>query len=194
MEGETRRSGTYDRGMQGVILDELRMYVAGTFGEPLWAEVLKASGRPAGQQYDLDKVYPDEELGLLAVHTAQVTGKPIPEVLEGFGEAMVPDMFKYYKILVNPRWSLVDFLLGMETVLHAALRLHAPGAQPTKVSATRLGPEAVRVVYDSPLRACAAVRGVIVGAATHYGVNIELMEDECVLRGDPACVFMVTGL
>jgi hypothetical protein len=180
--------------MQGVILDELRMYVTSTFGAPIWIEVLKASGRPAGQQYNLDTVYSDEELGLLAVHTAQVTGRPIPEVLEGFGEAMVPDMFLHYKILVNPRWSFVDFLLGMEAVLHAALRLHAPGAQPTKVVATRLGPETIRVVYDSPLRACAAVRGVINGAAAHYQVSIELTEDECVLRGDPACVFMVTGL
>jgi hypothetical protein len=180
--------------MQGVILDELRMYVTETFGNATWVEVLKASGHSADQQYYLDKVYPDEELGLLAVHTAQVTGKPIPEVLEGFGEAMVPDMFKHYKILVNPRWSFVDFLLGMEAVLHAALRLHAPGALPTKVIATRLGPQTVQVVYDSPLRACAAVRGVINGAAAHYGVTIELTEDQCVLRGDPACVFMVTGL
>ncbi len=194
MEGETRGRPAYDRGMQGVILDELRMYVEQTFGEPTWSQVLQASGRPAGQQYDLDKVYPDEELGLLAVHAAQMTSKPVPEILEGFGEAMVPDMFKYYSILVNPRWSFVDFLLGMEAVLHSVLRLHAPGALPTMVDATRLGPETVRVVYRSPLRACAAVRGVIQGAAAHYRANIDLTEDECVVRGDPACVFTVTGL
>ena len=31
------------------------------------------------------------------------------------------------------------------------------------------------------------------GAATHYGVEIEITENECVLHGDPACVFTVEG-
>jgi hypothetical protein len=177
--------------MQGVILDELRMYVVEAFGYPAWIQVLKGSGRPATHQYALELAYPDAELGVLALRTSDVTGKPVAEVLEGFGRAMVPDMFKLYSILVNPRWSFVDFLLGMEPVLHSALRLHAPGALPTKVQATRVGPQTVRIVYESPLRACSAVRGVILGAADHYAVEVNITEEACVLRGDPACVFMV---
>src|ERR1700694_938969 len=179
--------------VQGVILDEMRMYVVDAFGGPTWSQVLTGSGRPADHSYLLDQAYPDQELGMLAMHAAQITGKPLPDILEEFGEAMVPDMFRYYSILVNPRWSFIDFLLGMEPVLHSALHLHAPGALPTKVQATRPSPSSVRVIYDSPLRACAAVRGVIKGAALHYGVEIEITENECVLRGDPACVFTVEG-
>jgi Haem-NO-binding len=179
--------------VQGVILDEMRMYVVDAFGAPTWSQVLTGSGRPADHNYLADQAYPDQELGMLAMHAAQITGKPLPDILEAFGEAMVPDMFKYYSILVNPRWSFIDFLLGMEPVLHAALHLHAPGALPTKVHATRTGPQTVRIVYDSPLRACAAVRGVIQGAAVHYGVEVEITQGQCVLRGDPACVFTVKG-
>jgi hypothetical protein len=180
--------------MQGVIIDEMRLYVVQKFGEAASSQVLERSGRAADHQYNPDHAYPDAELGLLAMRAAEVTGKPIPEILEGFGEAMVPDMFKYYSILVNPRWSFDDFLLGMEPVLHAAMQLHTPGAlRRAKVQATRAGPDIVRVVYDSPLRACAAVRGIIRGAAAHYGVEIEITENECVLRGDPVCVFTVEG-
>jgi hypothetical protein len=180
--------------VQGVILDEMRMYVVGAYGDPAWAEVMKRSGRPANHEYQIDKAYPDQELGVLAMQTAAVAGKPVADILEGFGEAMVPDMFKYYSILANPRWSFIDFLLGMEPLLHSALHLHAPGALPTKVRATRTGSETVQIVYDSPLRACAAVRGVIHGAALHYGVEVEITEDQCVLRGDPACVITVSGV
>ena len=179
--------------VQGVILDEMRMYVVGAFGDPAWAEVMKRSGRPADHEYLSDKVYPDQELGLLAMQTAEVAGKPIADVLEGFGEALVPDMFKYYSILANPRWSFNDFLLGMEPLLHSALHLHAPDALPTKVHATRTGPETVQIVYESPLRACSAVRGIIQGAALHYHVEVEIIEEKCVLRGDRACVITVTG-
>jgi len=177
--------------MLGVILDEMRMYVVQEFGDPAWSEVMKRSGLPAEHQYGLGQAYPDEELGVLAMRAAEVTGKPVADVLEGFGEAMVPDMFRFYKILVNPRWTLVDFLLGMEPVLHSALHLHAEGVLPPKIHATQTGPRTVTIVYDSPLRACSAVRGIIYGAAAHYGVGIELVEAECALRGDPACVINV---
>jgi hypothetical protein len=179
--------------MQGVIVEEMRLYLANEFGDGAASQILERSGRAADHQYDPDQVYPDSELGLLAVRAAEVTGKPIPEILEGFGEAIVPDMFKYYSILVNPRWSFDDFLLGMEPVLHAALQLHTPGALAPKVQATRTAQDTVRVVYDSPLRACAAVLGIIRGAATHYGVEVNITENECVLRGDPVCVFTVEG-
>ena len=33
--------------VQGVILDEMRMYVVGAYGNPARAEVMKRSGRPA---------------------------------------------------------------------------------------------------------------------------------------------------
>ena len=174
--------------MQGLILDEMRHYVVDTFGAPTWTKVLAGSGRPADHSYAAEQAYPDQELGLLAMNTAQITGEPLPDILEAFGEAMVPD------ILVNPRWSFIDFLLGMEPVLHAALHLHAPGALPVKIQATRTGTGSVRVVYDSPLRACAAVRGVIQGAAAHYRVQVAITEEQCVLRGDPACVIDVVGL
>ena len=179
--------------MQGVILDEMRMYVVDAFGAPIWSKVLAGSGRPADHSYVAGQAYPDQELGLLAMHAAQITGRPLPEILEAFGEAMVPDMFKYYSILVNPRWSFIEFLLGMEPVLHAALHLHAPGALPVKIQATRTGAGSVRVVYDSPLRACAAVRAVIQGAALHYRGPVSITEEQCVLRGDPACVISVVG-
>jgi hypothetical protein len=34
--------------VQGLILDEMRMYVVGAFGEPASTEVLKMTGRPRG--------------------------------------------------------------------------------------------------------------------------------------------------
>jgi heme-NO-binding protein len=177
--------------MQGVILDQYRQFVAARFGFRVWTRVLTEAGRSATQHYELSEVYPDEELGLLAVHTAKITAESPTDVLEGFGEAMVPEMLRIYSYLVDPKWTYAEFLLNMEPVLHQALRLHTPGAQPTKIHARRLGPQAVEVTYDSPLRACAAVLGVIRGAASEYGVGVDVSQDRCVLRGDPHCVFQV---
>jgi hypothetical protein len=177
--------------MQGVIYDAMKDYIVATMGRPVWEQVLHRVGRPPTHEYNLDQVYPDAEMGLLAAHAAQLSGRPTNDLLEGFGEALVPMMFTYYGFLADPRWSYVDFLMNMEPLLHAALHLHTPGALPTKVHAVRDGPELVTIVYESPLRACAAVRGVIRGAAARYGTEVEIADEKCVLRGDPECVMTV---
>lgn len=178
--------------MQGVILDEMRTYIAKRYGYRAWLDTLKEAGRAWTFQYALDEVYPDEELGQLAASAAAITGTPLPELLQGFGEALLPDMVRMYSYLIDPDWSYIDFLLNMEPLLHKALQLHTPGAVPAKVHGIRKGPDAVRTTYTSPLKACAAVQGVILGAAKEYAVQATVIQSQCVLRGDPECVFDVT--
>ncbi|HEV2139598.1 MAG TPA: heme NO-binding domain-containing protein, partial [Candidatus Dormibacteraeota bacterium] len=66
--------------MQGVILDEMRTFLAERYGYRAWMETLKRSGREPTHRYQLDEVYADEELGLLAQHAAEITGTPPPEL------------------------------------------------------------------------------------------------------------------
>jgi hypothetical protein len=177
--------------MHGVILDEMRTFVAGRYGYRAWMETLKRSGHEPTYRYQLDGVYPDEELALLARSAAEVTATPPLELLKAFGEAMVPDLIRVYAYLVDADWTYADFLMHMEPLLHQAMQLHTPGAMPARIRATRAAPDAVNVIYDSPLRACAAVEGVILGAAREYGAKVEVTQEECQLRGAPQCVFSV---
>lgn len=177
--------------MLGVILEEMRLFVAQRYGYRAWLETLRRTERSPIHHYELNQTYPDEEFGRLAANAAAVTGTPPLELLEAFGEALVPDMMRVYGYLVEPSWGYGEFVLNMEPLLHEAMRLHAPGAQPTRVRTSRLGPNAVELTYRSGLKACAAVRGVIIGVAREYGVSIDLAEPECVLRGDLQCVFRV---
>jgi hypothetical protein len=179
--------------MQGVTFDLMRHYAVAELGETGWAMILKGVGR-SGREYEIGESYPDEELGQIAGLLAQAMNKPMPYVLEGFGEAMVLEMIRVYGFLVDHRWSYVDFLLNMQPMLEAAFRLDSPGALPTqKIHSQRAGPEEVRIVYESNLRACGILRGVCRGAATHYGVAAVIADEKCVLRGDPECVIFVRG-
>src|SRR5690348_15997243 len=104
--------------MQGVILDEMRQFVVQRYGFAAWMETLKRSGRRPTCRYRLDEVYPDQDLGMLAVKAAEVTGTPPLELLEAFGEALAPDMMRVYSYLIEPTWGYADFLLNMERVLN----------------------------------------------------------------------------
>jgi hypothetical protein len=177
--------------VQGVILDQFRQYVAVRFGFRAWTKALAAAGRPMTHHYALDETYPDQEFGLLAVKTAEVTSTPLEDLLEGFGEGLVPEMLRLYSYLVDPGWDYGDFLLHMEPILQKVLELHSPQAEPVKLHARRTGPQTLEIVYDSPVRVCAAVEGVIRGAAHEYRVDVELKQVECTLRGDRQCTFEI---
>jgi hypothetical protein len=177
--------------MQGVIFDQMRQYTVGELGETGWAMILKRLGRP-GREYEVGEAYPDPEFAQVVGQVAQAMKKTLPEVLEGFGEALVLDMVRVYGFLVDRRWSYIDFLLNMQPVLQSAFRLHAPDAVAAmSVRVQRVGPEEISIVYESNLRACGIVRGVCRGAAAHYGVEVAITDEKCVLRGDPACVISV---
>jgi hypothetical protein len=171
----------------------MRQYAVVHLGETGWAGILQSVGR-ADQEYEIERSYPDAEFAQLTALVAQAMNRPIPDVLESFGAAMVPAMINVYGFLVDPRWSYIDFLLHMQPLLDSALRLHAPGAaEGPKLRVERVGPEEVSIVYESSLRACGIVRGACRGAADHYGVTVEITDEKCVLRGDPACVISVRG-
>lgn len=175
--------------MQGVILDEMRQFVANRYGYRAWIETLRRAGHEPTYRYELNGVYPDDELGILARNAAEVTETPPLTLLKDFGQAMVPDMMRVYAYLVDRSWSYADFLLHMEPILEQALQVHTPGATSAKVHAERLGKDLVQIDYDSPLRACAAVEGVMLGAAREYGVTVAIKQDQCVLRGAHHCTF-----
>jgi hypothetical protein len=177
--------------MQGVNFDTMRHYAVREVGETGWAIVLKRLGR-AGNEYEIGQSYPDAEFAQVVGLLAQAMNKPAPYVLEGFGEAMVPQMIEFYGFLVDHRWSYMDFLMNMQTMLESALRLDAPGAAvPPKIRVSRVGPEEVSIVYESALRACGIVRGACRGAAALYGVEAVITDEKCVIRGDPTCVISV---
>jgi hypothetical protein len=177
--------------MQGLNFETMRQYATREVGKTGWAIILKRLGR-SGHGYEVGKTYPDEEFAQVAALVAQAMNKPIPYVLEGFGETMVPDMIRVYGFLVNHRWSYMDFLVNMQSMLESAVRLDAPGAAlAVKIRVSRVGPEEVSIVYESSLRACAIVRGACRGAAALYGVEAVITDEKCVLRGDPACVITV---
>jgi hypothetical protein len=177
--------------VHGLILDEMRQFVAGRYGFRCWLETLKRSGHEPTYLYKLDRVYPDQELGLLAVNAAEVTGTPLPELLRTFGEAIVPDMMRVYSYLMQPSWSYAEFLINMEPLLVQAMQLHTPGSNQTRLHVRRAGGGLLEVTYESPLHVCAAVEGVMVAAARESATQATVEQTHCALRGDPVCIFSV---
>ena len=109
--------GIRSESVQGVMFDAMKGYVVASLGPPAWAQMLEKVGRSPTFEYLLEEAYPDGELAMFAGQAAQLSGKQVTDVLEAYGEALLPAMFDYYGFLADPRWSYVDFLLNMEPAL-----------------------------------------------------------------------------
>jgi hypothetical protein len=178
--------------VQGIILDELERYVGRELGDAGLSRMRGLTGRDAGG-YRFDGNYPDEEVHLIVRGVAEATGKAPQQILEEFAEAMVPGLLSVYGFLVNPRWSFLDFLVNTESVIHRGVKLNVSSAKPPVIRAERTGTESVTIVYGSRRHLCSVAKGIIRGAATHFGVAVTITEDSCMLRGDSQCVLTVTA-
>jgi hypothetical protein len=176
--------------MQGVIFDELERFVISELGEPGLTHVRTLTGRHAG--YEIGATYPDEELNAIVSAIVEKTGRRPEDVIEAFGFSIVPGLLSVYGFLVNPRWSFVSFLLNAEGVIHRGVKLNTPSARPPALQCDRIGPDSVRITYRSQRRLCPLAKGIVRGAATHYGVEVMISEDRCMLRGDPECLITVS--
>jgi hypothetical protein len=178
--------------MQGVIYDELDKFVLAQVGQDGLDRIRNLTGR-GDRGYDFAAVYPDNELSVIMRGLVEATGRTPEELVEEFGEAMVPGLLEIYGFLVNPRWSFVDFLLNTEDVIHRGVKLNTPAARPPELEATRNGADSVTIRYHSKRRLCPLAKGIIRGAAAHYQVEVAISEARCMLRGDPECLITVSG-
>lgn len=174
-----------------MILDELEKYVVREIGQTGLARMRDLTGRGDGG-YQFDAAYPDGDLFVIVRGMVEATGRPPEVIVEEFGEALVPGLLDVYGFLVDPRWSFLEFLLNTENVIHAGVKLNSPGSKPPVIQAAQAGPETVKITYRSKRRLCPVAKGIIRGAAAHYGVEVAISEETCMLRGDPDCVITVS--
>lgn len=178
--------------MHGTIFSELEKFVGARLGNEAWTTLKTKAGLDAGKTYDPLATYPDAELTALVVTGSEITGIPIPALLEDFGEFIAPDLLEMYWGAIEPGWRTLDVIEHTESTIHTVVRMNQAGATPPYLHATRTAENEVTVVYTSARRLCAVARGITRGIAKHYNEAIDINDVTCMHRGDPECVIVVT--
>jgi len=177
--------------MHGIIMNQLRLYAEARLGAGGWERLCTVAGVPANS-YNLSQNYPDEQtLAIVdALSTACRTERP--QLMEDFGQFLVPAVLRVYGSLLRPEWRVLDVLEHTEEVIHTVVRVRNPGATPPMLDTRRVSPEAVQISYTSPRRLCGLARGITRGIARHFQEEIEIRDLECMHQGDARCLILVT--
>lgn len=176
--------------MHGIIHLELEKFVVAGFGRGAWEKLLDKT-QLTSRLYTPVQSYPDEDVVSIVGAAVEMTGKPATELLEGFGEFLVPTYLSVYGALLDSSWKTLDVIEHTEETIHRVVRMRQPGAAPPRLHVERKSPEEVVITYDSPRKLCAVARGISRGIAKHFGERIAISDRSCMLSGAPKCVIVV---
>jgi len=177
--------------MHGMIFAEFKKFVHRSYGEDTWRQINQDAGITRVSNLATES-YPDTELFALVAAAAQRSGVPATQLLTRFGEFIVPDLMKVFGAFVDKDWGALDLLQHTESVIHRAVRLQDPNAEPPKLRIHRNGPDQVTIVYSSARKLCAVATGIIRGVATYYQEPLEVQESSCMHSGDSECTLIAT--
>jgi hypothetical protein len=176
--------------MHGIIHLELEKFVVAGFGRRAWEELLGKTGLQ-DRLYTPVQTYPDDDIVRVVEAAVEMTGKSRTEILEAFGEHLVPTYLHVYGALIDAGWKTLDVIEHTEETIHRVVRMRQPGAAPPRLHVERTSPDEVVVTYDSPRKLCAVARGIVRGIAKHYGERISISDRACMHTGDPKCLIAI---
>jgi hypothetical protein len=171
--------------VHGLIFASLRDYLLTEHGPDVAGDV--TAGEP---QYTLSEAYPDERFLALLERACARTGLSRDELLFEFGVFTAATTFlRLYAVLFSHSSTAREFLLTVETPIHDVVRVALPEARPPELQVTDLGEDGLEIVYTSPRRICAMLRGLVEGTGRVYEETIAVEELECMHHGGSACRF-----
>jgi predicted hydrocarbon binding protein len=173
--------------MHGVIFASFSDFVLTRLGPEKAKTVL--DGQPI---HALSEAYPDRDFLALVEATSEATGVEQDRLVHEFGvyagETTFPRLYPgFFDVAGNAR----TFLLTVEDRIHELVRATIPNAEPPRLTVAPRGEDGVHIVYSSPRRLCTLLVGLVEGTARHHGERAEVVETDCMRRGDPACLFDV---
>jgi hypothetical protein len=118
--------------MHGVVFVELQKFVVTQHGHQGWKAVAEKS-RLVHKVYPAVAQYPDSEIVSLVAAESAITGQEPFQIMEAFGEFIVPALLKMYGHLLKPDWKCLDVIEHTEGTMHMVIRASDKGALPPKL-------------------------------------------------------------
>lgn len=170
--------------MKGIIFDLAERIVEAEHGADTWDELLDTAGLDG--VYTAVGNYPDEEFHALVQATAARLGWSPQEVHRWIGRRAMPSLAERYPAFFTPP-DTRSFLLTLNDVIHPEVRKLYPGADVPDFRFEEPSADELVIDYRSHRRMCGFAEGLIHGAGDRYGETVTIVQDDCMLRGDPSC-------
>lgn len=175
--------------MKGIVLNLLEETIRRHHSEAVWEAALDAAHLDGA--YTSLGNYSDDEFHALVAAASRLTNREPEEFVRWFGaEAIEPLAARYPRLFAQP--SMRAFLLTLNSMIHPEVRKLYPGSDVPHFDYLPSASNTLLMRYVSKRRLCGFAEGLIAGAAKYFRERASIAQQQCVLRGDAGCLFVVT--
>lgn len=153
--------------MHGSIFVLLKRFVESKYDYSTWLKLLEASGISRGS-YNINEMYPTREIYAIVNAASQMTGLSPYELMEAYGEFLVPDLLLMYNKYIQPEWTTYDMLINTENTFHGAVKQQDGRTSPPVLTIKPEGDKTLMITYFSKRRMAGVAVGIIKGIAKYY--------------------------
>jgi len=163
--------------MKGMVFTEFLEMVESKFSADMVDDIIDDANLPSGGAYTAVGTYDHAELVAMVVALSIRTGVAAPALVQVFGEHLFGRFHALYPGFFQSATSALDFLEGIETVIHTEVRKLYPDAQLPQFDCTRSA-DGLQMLYSSPRHFGDLAEGLIKGAVAHFGDKLEVTRND----------------
>lgn len=160
--------------MKGVVFTEFLDFVGKTFGEDTVEEIIDKSDLESGGIYTAVGFYNYQEIVELVTQLAKHTNKPVPELLQAFGRALLETFISSYPSFFQQSENLFKFLNSIDHQIHVEVKKLYPDAELPKFETLEFSDNHIVMNYRSCRAMGALAEGLIAGAADYYDTEVDV--------------------
>lgn len=155
--------------MKGIVFTEFLEMVETRFSADMVDDIIDAAAPPSGGAYTAVGTYDHSELVGMVVALSERSGLAVPTLIHAFGQHMFGRFHANYPAFFAGVGGAVQFLSGIEDIIHAEVLKLYPDAQLPRFECEPLPDGGLRMVYRSPRHFDDLAHGLIDGAIAHWG-------------------------
>lgn len=168
--------------MKGLVFTEFFNHIEHSFGADMVDDVLDAAKLPHDGHYTSGGTYPFDEMVALVSGLCRCTGKPMPAVLDAFGQHCFAQWVHYAPQHFTGR-PLFEILRHIDDFHETEVRKLYPDAElPSFVEEDCAG-DCMTIGYYSCKPLADLAMGVIKGAARHLGERVATESEPVIAHG-----------
>ena len=160
--------------LHGSIVVLLKKFIDHSLPAGSWGQLL-AKTHLGHYSFELTKAYHFESIMSIIKAASETTGLSAEQLIERFGEYMVPHLFQWYRHYLQPEWKTYEILLKTEDVMHGAVRKLNSTAHPPVINVSKISDELLIINYLSKRKMSSLTVGIINGIAKYYGEQQRVM-------------------
>jgi Haem-NO-binding len=164
--------------MKGIVFTEFLEMVAQRFGDDMVDDMIADSQVPHKGAYTSVGTYPHDEMVALVSSMSSRTGLGMDSLLEIFGHHLFGRFYAHHPQFMDSTPDPLEFLMGIETIVHTDVRKLYPDAQLPGFDTHRISANQIVMHYSSMHNFSSLAAGLLKGCAEHYRCNLKVERSE----------------